>query len=183
VNLDFWGYLGLGDDSTATDVNNTGIAVGSSSLGPYYQFPRRAFVHVNGFMIGLGGLGGDADFAEAINDSDVVVGSSALPNNFSIAVKWENGFLVNAIGTLGGRISSATDINDSGVVVGSSEVVINELGEAFVSQNNIMFNVNDLLEPDADVTIGYAAAVNNAGEIAARVRRRIAGHPDEVVPS
>jgi probable HAF family extracellular repeat protein len=69
----------------------------------------------------LGSLGGFSSFAFAINDANVVVGTSATgPVGVSHAFVWKNGVMTD-LGTLaGGTWSEARGINNDGVIVGWS---------------------------------------------------------------
>jgi probable HAF family extracellular repeat protein len=69
----------------------------------------------------LGSLGGRFSSARAINDANVVVGSSTIRGDAEIhAFVWKNGVITD-LGTLtGGKESAAFDVNGDGVIVGWS---------------------------------------------------------------
>ena len=69
------------------------------------------------------------------------------------------------IGTLPGIIlSAAFDINDARQVVGRSWAT--GFGRAFIWQNGVMTDLNDLIQSVPEVWIAVGTAINNAGQIA-----------------
>ena len=76
------------------------------------------------------------------------------------------------LGTLGGNESYAWAISDSGVVVGKSQ--IQEGGtHGFIYLDGEMFDVNDFIVPDIDMTIVNIRDINSSGQLAA-----VAEYPD-----
>lgn len=109
--------------SFASDVNDLGWIVGSSDSP--VQFVTRAFLWREGVMTDLGALGDEntSSFADAINETGLVVGTSFDAQGFSHAVRWgprgieslDSLLPVGSPWTLG----SAAAINDFGVITGT----------------------------------------------------------------
>ena len=115
------GTLG-GATAVATDINDSGVIVGSSSTGT----ASRAFRWEAGTMTDLGsldGLGTTLARAWAINAQGDVAGYSKNAQGVTRATLWtHDGTRVN-LGSLDvSRASQAYDVNDSSTVVGSSVV-------------------------------------------------------------
>ena len=74
------------------------------------------------------------------------------------------------LGTLPGDSDShAWDINDTQQVVGLSDNYPHDpYHSAFLWQEGVMYLIDDLVPPEADATLSYACAINNAGQITAR---------------
>jgi uncharacterized membrane protein len=110
------GNLGV-SDSVALDINNHGLAVGEAYTGdwagpPLYPFPfygSHAVVWNGTTTTDLHPAGANLSIANAINDSNVIVG--AVDSN---AVLWNGGTMT----TLGA--GAAYDINNAGVIVGQA---------------------------------------------------------------
>jgi probable HAF family extracellular repeat protein len=69
------------------------------------------------------------------------------------------------LGTLGGSFSIARDINNRGEVVGGSLTEGDENFHGFLYRNNRLYDLNELLAPDAGWELIQAFAINNRGEI------------------
>src|SRR5262249_56667575 len=88
------------------------LVVGWNSGG----VPHAFFWH-RGTLTRLPGLGGSATYANAVNSSGTVVGSSALPSGDEHAVVWRGGKPTD-LGTPGGFDSMATFISARGAIYG-----------------------------------------------------------------
>ena len=145
------GHLG-GGGSAASDINDSGVVVGSSytdQLTPL-GFMQHPFVWQNGVMTDLGLLAGDEDGgAAAINNAGQIVGSSGRTDpdtyeSFYRAFIYSNGVMTAL--PVPSWEAYAGDINDAGVVVGSMRAgggVSNFHGWVYV--DGIVTNLNTLI--------------------------------------
>ncbi len=69
------------------------------------------------------------------------------------------------LGTLGGSFSIARDINNRGDVVGGSLTEGDENFHGFLYRNDRLYDLNELLEPEAGWEMIQAFGINNRGEI------------------
>ena len=69
------------------------------------------------------------------------------------------------LGTLGGSFSIARDINNRGDVVGGSLTEGDENFHGFLYRNDRLYDLNELLQPDAGWEMIQAFGINNRGEI------------------
>ena len=170
INL---GSLG-GADSAAFGINDAGTVVGWSSTATGH---RHAFMYNNGFMTDLGTLvGGTASEAHAINDLDVIVGSSEINGvgrgfpEIHQGFIWEQGKMSPAgalfcpcsfnvrYGT-----SSLNGINDAGQAVGWSGTVRGSLvAHGALWQAEVL---QDLGGGAGDWSISHIYAINDSGQM------------------
>jgi probable HAF family extracellular repeat protein len=161
------GTLGVGNQSYASAINNSGKIVGWSLINNYSQTPR-ATLWSGTTITDLGAIG-DANILNVprssvaidINDLDQIVGYSDTANSKKTHATLWSGFTVNDLGTLGGNFSYAYSINNSGKIVGTSEVVANTfVRNAALWDSNGITNLSNL-----DNTLSEASAINNLGQI------------------
>jgi probable HAF family extracellular repeat protein len=119
-----------------------------------------AFLWKDGTIEDLGTFGGSNSWANAINDSGRVVGSSQVYGDaVSHAFVFDGGGLVD-LGTLGGANSTALGADGSGRVVGSSQTKGGGPPHAFLYDSGLMMDLG---------TLGGAASqandINNRGHI------------------
>jgi probable HAF family extracellular repeat protein len=156
------GTLG-GSTSFAADINDQGVIVGTAD-NIYGQ--THAFKLVPGsLMADLHALSSGRSEAKAINESNVVVGTSGVtqPDGTVVnhAVRWNADNSLTDLGTVPGASAVATDINDAGVIVGT--LTFNELDtRAFVWSP-----ANPTLTQLPGIGTPYtsAAAINNSRQI------------------
>ncbi len=150
-----------GTDSIAYDINDAGIAVGTTSFS---GDSGSAFYYVNGTMTPLGTLGGSASNAFGINEQSQIVGGSKTASGYYNAFIYENGTMTG-LGTLGGSTSYAFDINEQGQVVGYSYYDASDTFHAFLYDDGAMIDLNSWLPVDSDWILQYAYAINEFGDI------------------
>jgi probable HAF family extracellular repeat protein len=154
------------DIYSLVDINEAGYTVGSRRryglagssaimIAPPYNGVRSA---ADVIYLPTGGA------ANAINDNNLIVGTSAASSGTPAFAFLYDGVNVNNLGTLaGGSSSGAYDINERDVVVGSSQT--SSGGHAFVwDAASGMRDLNDLIAAPGWVLVS-AVAINNAGDI------------------
>lgn len=118
-------------------------------------------------MTALDTLGGVLTFANGINNSGQVVGSSYTPGNKEIhaIVTGPNGVGITDLGTLGGTDSWALDINESGQIIGWS-LTADHGSHAFLYNDGEMLDLS--LLPSV-LNAGWSnlnvTAINDLGQI------------------
>jgi probable HAF family extracellular repeat protein len=167
------GHLG-GGNSAASDINDSGVIVGSSytdELTPL-GFMQHPFVWQNGVMTDLGLLQGDEDGgAAAINNAGHIVGSSGRTDpdtyeSFYRAFIYADGVMTAL--PVPSWEAYAGDVNDAGVVVGTMRAAGGFSNyHAWVYIDGVVTNLNSLIPSGTGLHIAYANAINNAGQIAA----------------
>lgn len=161
-----------GNESRAYAINDLNDVVGwtRNEEGKF-----RAFAIPNGnlkFMTDIGDLGGGAAEAFDVNNNRVIVGQSKVDDTYFHAFAWSQSLGMKDLGTLGGNESYAWAISDSGIVVGKSQVL--EGGtHGFIYMDGEMYDVNDFIVPNIDMTIVNIRDINSAGQLAA-----VAEYPD-----
>lgn len=142
----------------------TGATAGSA-------FVQRAFVHADGRMVELPGLGGDHSRALAMNGQGQVAGWAMDAQGRHRAVLWRDGAVID-LGTLGGAESEAQAINARGHVAGWS---LDAQGRrrAFLWRGTGMFDLGTLGGRQAEATalVGNASIVAGSAETASGERR------------
>ena len=94
------------------------------------------------------------------------------------AFLWQDG-VISDLGTLGGQSSQAIAINNLGQVIGQadtsefgffSEFASYAIDRPFLWQEGVMVDLNDLVPPDAGITITNVFDINDVGQILAWAR-------------
>lgn len=115
------GVLPGGRTSNAEAVNDQGHIVGASDIDR--RGTRHGFFYADKRMHDLGTIGGSVSHANAINNTDQIVGESENAAGRMRAFLWDRGKMAD-LGTLAddgpGAQSTANGINDAGWVVGES---------------------------------------------------------------
>lgn len=174
----------LGGTTSAYGMNDAGLVVGrSQEILPDSSAAPRAFVWEGGVMTSLGVLPGE-DFSQAfdINESGDVVGSSwhvTIPGFFSAdqATLWRAGGQIVDLGLTPGpqvcvsgfpfyTVNVAHAINDVGQIVGHARCIASGGAlAAFLWQDGVMHNLNDLVPAGSGWDLIRASDINDAGEI------------------
>lgn len=154
----------LGIVGGASSINDNGLIVGTSANGPYLHD-----VTTNTITM-LGNLGGGYCWANAINNSGLIVGMS-----YTDIVYVHHAYLydstlpdpLTSLGTLrnddSGR-SAAYAINNSGQIVGKSQDAA-FIYHAFLYDDRGMVDLNDLIAPDSGWVLTDARDINSSGQI------------------
>jgi probable HAF family extracellular repeat protein len=142
-----------GSSTRVRDINNQGQAVGYEEVSGGSFMGVHAFLYSQGTRIHLGGGYQPSDYANGINDSGQVAGTSR-----STAFVYSGGGMTFP-GTLGGTTSGAQDINNNGQVVGSS-LLAGGGTHAFLYSGGVMTDLGSL-GGDSE-----AVAINNHGQVA-----------------
>ena len=118
--------LAEGAGASATDINNSGQIVGTSSGPPPPPGspppPSHAVLWSDGQVTDLGSLGGPFTIAQSINDDGLVVGLGMDAAFLFHAFVWKDSVLTLLPPLAGDREAAAFDINGGGQVVGWSRV-------------------------------------------------------------
>jgi probable HAF family extracellular repeat protein len=164
--------------SAATAVNDAGQVVGISGdcdIAVGQRSAQHAVLWENGTVIEIGDLGGDAWHTPMdINAAGDVVGFSNPLGVIGIdfaphAFLWTRAGGIRDLGALpGDAVSQAVGINSSGQIVGVSSGAINR---AFLYENGVMTNLNDLVGPGFPDLLIVAQHINDAGVIVGRAVR------------
>ena len=99
-----------------------------------------------------------------INNQGHVAGSAGFGLSGEQAFLYKDGGTIS-LGTLGGSRSEAEAINNLEQIVGNSEKLGSAHRHAFIWEDGTMYDLNDLLPPDAEWTLWQANDINDAGEI------------------
>lgn len=155
----------------ASALNNRNQVTGASGRLVFPEQPLRAYLWTTGVMRELGNLGATPNGGTAINDRGQVAGYAALPNAFrhQVAVLYNHGRAIPIDHRPGAdtRYSESRGINNLGHVVGISDDL-----SGFVYRGRRMESLNALVDPRQGWDIRSAAAINDAGQIAATAWRQ-----------
>ena len=143
--------------SAATDLSNAGAVAGNSQVGGYTQ----ASLWQQGSLQTLGTLGGSNSFANAINESNQIVGRAQTADGVYHGALWDNGSILD----LG--MTTAAAINERGEVVGTA---LDSEGDAFAAlwKNGVLTDLNTFLSAQLKSegwSLISAAGINDKGWI------------------
>ncbi len=156
----------------AHDVNRRGQVVGW--MGQSFLIDSHAFIWQDGETVDLGVIpGGFTAYALAVNDQEPaqVVGTGQVPQDgFTFGVArpflWDGTRLIN-LGILPGHDHcGASDIGAYNGIIQIVGAVSGGGNSAFVWQEGVMTDLNDLIPLEAGVHVDIAHGINNAGQIA-----------------
>jgi probable HAF family extracellular repeat protein len=161
------GSLKADGSSEPFDMNELGHVVGRAQAPDNFD---HAFLWKDGVMKDLHDpdvVLGRVSTARAINESGVIVGSADFVGDFldyETATVWDHGVITN-LGVLGGNQSYARDINDHGTIVGTTTIPSGFGVHAFIYQDGVMTDLNDLIPPDSGWILANAHDITNDGRI------------------
>jgi probable HAF family extracellular repeat protein len=169
--------LTSGDTSgAATAINDNGQVVGISGICDQAvgrHTAKHAVLWENGGVTDLGNLGALYwNTPTAINQQGDIVGFAGAPNdpdgNFLQAFIWTARRGMQPLGFLPGDVhSEAYGINEKHQVVGLSCDADGNC-RAFIWENGVMRDLNDLKQPDFSARLETAKDINDKGEITGR---------------
>jgi probable HAF family extracellular repeat protein len=159
-------------DSAATAINDRGQVIGISGLCSNAVGGSSAIHAVlweSGQPINLGNLGAQVwNTPVSLNNHGQVVGFGNNTENSAQAFLWtqESGKM-QALPFIGDDDSSvAYDINEKGQIVGVSDGGSEPYGaRAFLYQNGMMMDLNDLVQEESPLYLYLAQGINDQGEI------------------
>jgi len=161
--------------SFAFGINDGGEAVGGSGLCSNTSIPpiepsapHAVLWEEDGSPTDLGNLGGTFNLASAINNRGDVDGTAQVPDGTLHAFLWTKQTGMRDLGTLPGDFLSIAPccgtVNDRREVVGFSIPGPGGGGRAFIWQDGVMSDLNDLA-PGSPLYLLAAQAINSRGEI------------------
>ena len=158
------------------DITDNGLMIGRAynAAEDRLEAARAWLDQNNELQVQLLGVLPGTSYSEAdamSSDGNWVVGTSG-----SKAFVWSSATGMMALGTLGGFESRALAVNDSGQVVGWSNPRKGWYSQtAFIWENGVMTDLNDLAQTDHRPHLVFATCINNAGHIGGltRTSRRI----------
>ena len=154
INLGNFG----GDITVAKSINSHGDIVGFSLDANYAMY---AFIFSNNNLTSIGPPDGNAD-AEGINDARQIIGHYHISNQIQHAFLYSDGTFYDINGDK--DYSKATGINNIGDLVGISSV--NNEAYPFIYKNGVMYGLNDMIDPNLDISFWGAFCINDRGQIA-----------------
>jgi probable HAF family extracellular repeat protein len=189
VSTDLGALPGV-NDSFAFWINDLGRIAGVSENGlidPLTGFPEvRGVYWKDGKIIDLGTFGGNASYANAINNAGQIVGMAlnTIPDSYSTGIGspvfasafpvatqfraflWQNGAM-HDLGTLGGNAAQAVFVNDRGQVIGVSYTnAIADPSTGFPIQDPFFWENGEMTDIGSlGGASGYPAWINNRGQV------------------
>jgi probable HAF family extracellular repeat protein len=154
--------------SRASAINNSGQVVGTSEKVQYSgnqtTTTDTAFLWQKGKMTSLGTLGGKNSSATAINDLGQVVGTADTKTSGGHVFLWDSTHGMQDLGTLFGTgiPVEPLGINAASQIVGTGGL---GLGQAWLWQNGVMQDLNNLIPAGSGWVLESATAINGSGQI------------------
>lgn len=118
-------------------------------------------------VVDLGPFDNNRNDMHAVNDSAQYAGVSLNPETGRIEAFLQEDGVRSMLGTLGGSFSVARDLNNQGDVVGGSLTKDDENFHGFIYRKNRLYDLNELIDPEAGWELLQAVCINNHGEIIA----------------
>lgn len=177
-----------GSEALAEDINDLGMVVGSATTDS--EGPEVATLWWNGEMTNLGALPSTwrTSTARGVSENGMIVGdSNDDATGRDRAVLWEQDetsgmWTIRNLGSVTpDTYSKAYDVNNLGQVVGQSGCS-GSCGVAFIWQDGVMRDLNDLVPASAPWTMYVARAISDSGYIVGRGRGADASYPFRLEP-
>lgn len=177
VPFDLRGYIkhdGVWDE-IPTFGGNESRAYAINELNDVVGFARNADGNLRAYgipagnisqMTDLGDLGGGAAQAHDVNNNRAITGFSKVDDTYWHAFLWTLNSGMIDLGTFGGNESRAYAMNELGHIVGQAEYPDGTL-HGFVWMDGELYDLNNFIVPDIDITITNAKGINNEGLISA----------------
>ncbi|MCH8824616.1 MAG: DUF3466 family protein [Planctomycetes bacterium] len=180
-NAYFWsveeGFTDLGvmngPNSSATDINENGDICGWMG-NTFFAPDARAFYTTQEVIVLEPVPGGFQSAAFALNNQSNLVGTGwvtlkGFPIGAPCAFLWDAG-KYTMLGALPDHmLSRSDDINDKGVIVGGSSYVDgnSNIHHAIIFYDQVLFNLNDFIDPELQLLLKSASAISNSRRIVA----------------
>jgi len=116
-------------------------------------------------VVDLGPFDNNRNDLQARNDHGQMAGVSLNPGTGRIEAFAEEDGNRKPLGTLGGSFSVARGINNHGEIVGGSLTQGDDAFHGFIFREERLYDLNDLLDPQAGCEMIQAFSINNRGEI------------------
>jgi probable HAF family extracellular repeat protein len=160
------GYLGTGDYSTATAINDAGHVVGTSTIDLDTHSRQHPFLYSDGALQDLGTLD-EREFnsAVAINNAGQIAGYSEGKDGGMHAFMYEHGVMTD-LGSFGGLSLEVGGMNGHGDIVGTGDP-FEGAPVAFVSRAGTLVGLNTLIDLAPGWEINRAIGINDLGQIIA----------------
>lgn len=158
------GFLGTGEYSTATAINDAGHIVGTSTIDLDFHSRLHPFLYSDGTLHDLGTLD-EREFnsATAINSAGQISGYSEGENGGMHAFFYEHGVMTD-LGSFGGLNLNVGGMNEHGEIVGTGQAWDGP-DVSFISHNGVLIDLNTLIDPASGWQISQATAINDMGQI------------------
>lgn len=164
------GYLGNGNVSRATAINDAGHIVGESNLAAGAQAPTHPFLFDGAAWFDLGTLTGvGVTSAVAINNAGHIAGYSDAGRGRTHVFFYEDGAMTD-LGSFGGFDVTIGEMNALGQVVGTGNTPDGP-DVAFISRDGTLVDLNTLIDPASGWAITSALDINDSGQIIANACR------------
>jgi probable HAF family extracellular repeat protein len=163
------GYLGAGNASAASAINDAGQVVGESNLAHNAQAPTHPYLF-DGTLHDLGALSGQGvSSAVVINNAGQVAGYSDAGQGRTHVFFYDHGVMTD-LGSFGGFDVTIGGMNQLGQVVGTGNTPDGP-DIAFLSRGGSLVDLNTLVDPALGWVITSALDINDHGQIIANACR------------
>lgn len=163
------GYLGAGNASAASGINDAGHIVGESNLAHNAQAPTHPYLF-DGTLHDLGSLSTQGvSSAVVINNAGQVAGYSDAGQGRTHVFFHDHGAMTD-LGSFGGVDVTIGGMNERGQVVGTGNTPDGR-DVAFLTRAGALVDLNTLIDPASGWVITSAIDINDHGQIIANACR------------